>query len=217
MFIPTQRESHPLAFPNAYISTDEPPRRSLIRTALCLLSIVGVGYFGSVMLALSLFWGGYSPVAQFASDYGVGAYGPEMNFGFVLAGAGVISLALVVLSEPGLKKGAALLLVLDGVALAASGFYQTDIEGAAATFHGQVHNAAGVLFFVTSPVAATLLSLGFGRKWSAAALTAVAASVAFAVADGALGLGATGLAERFVILVVFGSLILTSVRLLKGL
>ena len=186
-----------------------------MRTVLCLLTVAGVGYFGSVMLVLSIFWGQYSPVSQFASDYGVGAYGPEMNAGFLLAGAGVVSLAVVELSEPGLQtKAGGLLLVLAGLALVVSGLNQTDIEGAAATFHGQVHNVAGVVFFLTSPVAVVLSSSRFGRRWFAVALSAVAGAAAFVVADGVLELGATGLAERLVILVVFASLILTSARLL---
>ena len=138
-----------------------------------------------------------------------------MNAGFLLAGAGVVSLAVVELSEPGLQtKAGGLLLVLAGLALVVSGLNQTDIEGAAATFHGQVHNVAGVVFFLTSPVAVVLSSSRFGRRWFAVALSAVAGAAAFVVADGVLELGATGLAERLVILVVFASLILTSARLL---
>ena len=216
MFILGATGSPSLAFPNAYIDTDEPPKRSLVRTALCALSVAGVGYLGSVILALSLFWTQYSPISQFASDYGVGAFGPEMNAGFFLAGAGVVSLALVAPSGPGSNhRAAAFLLFLDGLCLVASAFFQTDIEGAAATFHGGVHNFAGVVFFITSPVAVMLLGRRFGSRWFFIALAAVAGAVAFVVANGVLGLGATGLAERMVILVVFSGLILTSVRLLS--
>lgn len=184
----------------------------MARRALCLLAIGGVGFLGLVILMLSLFWTQYSPISQFASDYGVGAYGPEMNAGFFLAGAGVVSLGLV-LPSSGTGKGSGAggaLLALDGIALFASGYFQTDIEGAVATFHGQIHDFAGVTFFLTSPAALLLVSRGFGRRWFAIVVAALAGAVAFVVADGALSLGATGLAERLVILVVFSSLILTS-------
>lgn len=217
MFIPNVNVSQPLAYPNAYISSDEPPKRSLTKTALCGIAIAGIGYFGLVMLVLSLFTTQYSPLSQYASDYGVGAYGPEMNSGFFLAGAGFISLALVVLTSGSgsrTKTGGALL-ALDGLALMMAGSYQADIEGAVATFHGQVHNFAGVMFFLTSPVAMLLVSSRFGRRRFATTFFAMIGAVVFVTLNGVLGLDATGLAERLVLLVLFPSLVFASTSLLN--
>ena len=206
-----------LAFPNAYVSTDEPPRRSLVRTALCALALAGVAYLGIVILVLSLTWSAYSPISQVASDYGVGAYASWMNSGFFLAGAGVIALAAVGVSSGtgrGVRRGSALLL-LAGAALIVSAFFQTDIEGAATTFRGTVHSLAGIVFFITAPVALLLISHGYGRKRFVPTLGALLAAVSLLAAIGALGLDAGGLGERVVILVVFSALLLTSATFLK--
>ena len=205
------------AFPNAYISTDEPPRRSLFGRALGAFAAVGVGYLGLVILALSVATAEYSPVSQFASDYGVGAYGAEMNSGFLLAGLGVFSLALVLAFSQRrrvVRVGGALL-APSGAALVAAGLYRADIEGAAATFHGLAHDVAGAAFFLVTPVALLLIARGFGRTWFRLTLSSLAVAVAAVVANGALGLGATGLAERAVILVVFTSIILTAARVYR--
>ena len=206
------------AFPNAYISTDEPPRRSVSMTVLCALAAIGPGYLGAVILLLSLFSTEYSSVTQVASDYGVGAFAPEMNSGFFFAGVGVVSLAVVAWASSGKRsgKGGSLLLVSSGLALVVNAFYQTDIEGAATTMHGVVHGVAGAVFFFTAPVALLLITHGLGRRrfvLTAAALLLAAASLALGAA---FGLDAAGLEERILILVVFSSFILTAARLLKG-
>ena len=205
------------AFPNAYVNTDEPPGRSMVRRILCAVAAAGVGYFGAVILVLSLETTQYNPVTQFASDYGVGTYGPEMNSGFFLAGAGVIALALTILTSRGTraqKTGAACLLPA-GLALLLSGSFQTDLEGAVPTFHGAVHNIAGVVFFLVSPVGLILISKGFGRLWLVVTAVAFASGLLFAVANSSIGLNATGLSERVVILFLFASMILTSVRVYR--
>lgn len=203
-----------MAFPNAYLSTDEPPGRSWTRGALAIAAIVGVAYFGMVILMLSLGTNQYNPITQFASDYGVGTYGPEMNSGFFLAGVGIIALALAVLTSGGTraqKIGAACLLP-SGLALLLSGFFQTDVEGAVPTFHGAVHNMAGVAFFLVSPVGLMLISKEYGRPWLVVTAVAFGSGLLFAVANSSMGLNATGLSERVVILFVFTSMILTAAR-----
>jgi hypothetical membrane protein len=179
--------------------------------------MAGVGYLGAVILILSLAWTQYSPVTQVASDYGVGAFAPEMNAGFFLAGVGVISLAVAVIrsgATRGQKAGACLFL-LDGLALAVNAFFQTDLEGAAGTLHGTIHAVGGVVFFFTSPVGILLVAHGFGRRWFRGALLSLALAVAALAGNGALGLNAGGLAERVLILVVFLSLILIAARIYR--
>jgi hypothetical membrane protein len=199
------------------VSTDEPPRRSWTLSALCIIAVVGVGYLGAVIFVLSLFWNGYSPISQVASDYGVGAYAFEMNSGFLLAGLGVMSLALALLlsdTTRGQKVGAVLLFPA-GLALVANAFFTTDLEGAAQTLHGIVHGVGGAVFFFTSPVALLLVSRGYGGRWFLATLAALLVAVAGLALDGALMLNAGGLAERGIIFVVFSLLILTAAKIYK--
>jgi hypothetical protein len=212
-FIPNDREVLPLAYPNAYVSTDELPARSWTRSVLSALAILGVGYLGAVILVLSLTSAEYSPVTQVASDYGVGAFAPEMNSGFLLAGLGVLALALAILtSRSGVQRVGAAFLVPAGLALVVNAFFQTDLEGSASTLHGTIHGLGGVVFFVASPVGLLLISRGMGRLRFYLTLAAFVAAAAFLALDGALGLDLAGLCERVMILFVFTSLILTSAK-----
>ncbi len=212
-FIPNDGKAHLLAYPNAYVSTDEPPGRSWTRSALSILAMVGVGYLGGVILVLSLASAEYSPVTQVASDYGVGAYAPEMNTGFFLAGVGVLALALAILtSRSRLEKVGALFLLPAGLALVINAFFQTDIEGAASTLHGTIHAVGGAVFFVAAPVGLLLVSRGMGGLRFYLTLAAFVATAAFLALDGALGLNVAGLGERVMVLFVFASLLLTSAK-----
>jgi hypothetical membrane protein len=208
------REQTVDAFPNAYVSTDEPPARSFIKRGLCVVSAAGVGSLGLVILALNFISTEYSPITQAASDYGVGTYALEMNTAFFFAGLGFLCLAFVAL---GTAKGRAAVagsaaMVPAGVALLFDGFYHADIEGAAVTLNGTIHAVAGVLFFSTASLGLLLMSGQFGRNGRRLVRPGFLVAFAFLVLDGLLGLDASGLAERIVILVVFSSAIANSVR-----
>ncbi|MDE1852687.1 MAG: DUF998 domain-containing protein [Thaumarchaeota archaeon] len=206
-----------LAFPNAYVSTDEPPRRSRVRTALCVAAMVGVGYLGLVILGLSLFSTRYSPITQVASDYGVGTYALAMNSGFFLAGVGVISLGWAAFSSADRRSQriGSVLLFPAGLALVVNAFNPTDIEGAVRTLHGTIHGFGGAVFFFTAPAALLLVTYGLGRRGFFVSLLAFAVAVVLLALDTPLSLNAAGLAERVAILVIFTSAILTSVRILR--
>ena len=205
------------AFPNAYLETDVPRKKSLVETLLASLAIVGVGCLGLVILLLSAFTTEYSPITQVASDYGVGAYAAEMNAGFLLAGVGTISLAvagLLGMEGRSARAGSALFFPA-GAALLLNAFYETDVEGAAQTFHGTVHGLAGVVFFITAPVALLLVARGLGGKRFSLTVLAVALGVGSLVVDTAMALDAAGLAERIMILVVFSCMILTALTIVR--
>ncbi len=179
--------------------------------------MVGIGSLGLVILVLSLFTADYSPVTQVASDYGVGRYALEMNSGFFLAGVGMLSLAVATMTSNlrrSAKVGGALLLP-GGVALIMNAFYQTDVEGAARTFHGLVHGLGGAVFFFTAPVGLLLISAALGRRRFAFTLAAFVAVIVAFILDSVLALNASGLAERFLIGVAFSSAVLTAYRLLR--
>jgi hypothetical membrane protein len=213
-YLMSQEPGPRLAFPNAYVSADEPPRGSVFRRALCLLATTGFSYLGLVILVLSIFTAAYSPVSQVASDYGVGAYALWMDSGFFLAGVGMVGLAAtLVLSQRRrtLRAGGALM-VVSGVALVFDSFFATDIEGSPATTHGTVHAFAGVVFFIVAALALVLVSRGFGKRWFVSVSSGLLVAVAFLALDGALALNASGLGERIAILVIFTSTILTAAK-----
>ena len=203
-----------MAFPNAYLSTDEPPRSSVLRRVLCLVAAAGFSYLGLVILLLSLLTNAYSPVSPAASDYGVGADAVWMNSGFFVAGVGMAGLAgTLVFSQEGraLRSGGALMLV-SGAALIFDSLFATDIEGAPSTFHGDVHSVAGVAFFLLASLAVILISRGIGRNWFVSVSLGLLAALVFLALDGIFALDAGGLGERVVILVVFSSTIMIAVQ-----
>jgi hypothetical membrane protein len=213
----TEGTGDALAFPNAYISTDEVPRRSFAAPVLCGLTVAGVGYLGVVILALSLAPTGYSPVSQVASDYGVGRYAGFMNAGFVAAGVGFLALAAVAAFSRKGRSGSAgsILLGVAGLSVMLDGLYHTDIEGAPVTSGGTVHALAGVAFFLAASLGLLLVSRGFGRRRFLLTLAALAFASASLALNSAFALDANGLAERIVILVVFTSAITTAVTFLR--
>jgi hypothetical membrane protein len=205
------------AFPNAYVSTDESPGRSMVKRVLCVVAAAGVGYLGLVILSLSLFTTVYNPVTQYASDYGVGAFAPLMNSGFYLGGIAMAALSLAAYSSRKGRLGTAgpALLLVSGLALTVDGSFHADIEGGTPTLNGAVHNFAGVVFFTFASLGVLLVNRGLGGRAITPMLFAVVASFALLGLNGALVLDATGLAERIIILVVFGSALATSVRLYR--
>jgi len=179
--------------------------------------MAGIGYLGLVILLLSLFTTGYSPITQVASDYGVGTYAIEMNAGFLVAGVGTISLAavgLLSMVRRSARAGSALFFPA-GVALVLNAFYVTDIEGAVSTVHGTIHGIGGVVFFLTAPVALLLVGYGFGGRRFALTVLAIALGVSSLVLDSVMALDVSGLAERMMILVLFSCMILTALSILR--
>ena len=214
--LPTE-EPRSRAFPNAYLSTDEPPRRSALRRIACAFAAAGFAYLGAVILVLSVITTEYSPISQAASDYAVGPYAPWIGSGFFFAASGMVGLAvtLVLSRRPTTQRAGGVLMLTSGVALLFDSFFATDVEGAPATFHGAVHGVAGVVFFLVSPLALLLVGGGFGRRWLACLSSGLLAAAAFVVADGALALDAFGLVERIAVLVIFSSTILTAARVYR--
>lgn len=178
------------------------------------MAVGGIGYLDIVILALSLGTTEYSPVTQMASDYGVGGFAFWMNSGFFLAGVGFVSLGTVLAfsHRVRLQRAGGALLITAGVALLLSSVNATDIEGTTATVHGTIHGIVGVLFFLSAPIGLLMASRGFGTRWTAYTLAAFGVALLSLILDSALGVGAAGLAERVVILVTFGSAILTALR-----
>lgn len=205
------------AFPNAYIDTDQPPRKSAVKGALALVGAAGAAYFGLTILVLSLISTDYSPMSQFASDYGVGRYAAEMNLGFLVGGVGMISFSLAnaaKMPNRAARFGSALVFMA-GVALMVDSYFTTDIEGASATLHGTIHGFGGLVFFFLAPVGLLAIYSRLGRGRLLAVLGGLAVGATFEVTNSVLSWGAAGLAERILILVIFSSVVAASLSLYR--
>ena len=184
--------------------------------ALALTGLAGTVYLGLTILILHFEPTGYSPVSQLVSDYAVGAFATEMSVGFFAGGFGVAALALAIaLGEDGgrMVKVGALLLMVGGLALFSVGAFPTDVEGAVSTLHGGIHDLLSQVAFSLGPLGMVLVSYEYGLKLFRTTALSLIITWAFFAADGILALNASGLAERFFILVLLGWWGLVSYRI----
>lgn len=207
-----------LAFPNAYLETDEPPRTFPWGKVFALVGVLGIASFVLTIAVLHLEPTGYDPVVRAVSEYAVGAYSYQMQFGFFVGGLGLGSLGVAsyVTNTDRRARVGSILLFFSGVALFAVGAFPTDLEGAQATFHGTVHLALSAVVFIASPSAMLMISSAISRKWLWATLAALAAVVLIASAELPLSVNYSGVVERIYIGVMVAWWTLASLRILRA-
>jgi hypothetical protein len=193
--------------------TDKNPGAGRSPAVLAVIAILGVGYFGSVILALSLIDGQYSPISEAASLYGVGQYAVEMNLGFFIGGIGMIAyaLALGIQNSKRKSRSGATLLLVGGLVLIMDSYFTTNVPGQPGTLHGAIHGAGGFIFFTTGPVGTLLVSRRSGLGQALTTLIGLAIGVVLLIAP----IDTAGLAERIILLVIFASVIFRSLGLLS--
>jgi hypothetical membrane protein len=178
---------------------------------LALIAVVGVSYFGLTILLLTLFTTDFNPITQAASDYGVGPFAIEMNLGFFVGGIGMIAFASANSLQRNAPKSraASVLLLIAGLVLIMDSYFTTNVEGGPSTLHGTIHGFGGLFFFITAPIGILLVSRKISRRRFL--MTLVSLVVGFAILAAPLNAG--GLAERVILLVIFSSVIASSLRL----
>lgn len=162
----------------------------------------------------------YNPISQVASDYGVGRFAIEMNLGFLVGGIGLVAFASASIAVRKMRRISIVgssLLIIDGLVLAMDSFLHTDLEGAPHTPHGIIHSFGGAIFFFTVPVALLLVTYRFGRRRFLLTLAAFLLCLIFEIASSVTSLNTGGLGERVILLVIFVSVIATSLGYLSGL
>ena len=184
------------------------PSTQLTTRALGRLAILGVSYFGLIILLLSLLDTDYNPISQPASDYGVGRFATEMNVGFLVGGIGLIAFAWAIgrLATAQRSRAGSVLFFVAGLVLIMDAYFTTNVEGGPATLHGTIHGFGGFIFFITAPIGVLVISRKFGRV--RVLIAAVGLITGFALL--ALNAGLSGLAERVILLVIFSSVIVAA-------
>ena len=186
-------------------------RRSLIERIPSLFSALAVTYFGLVILVLSLFDKEFNPITVAASDYGVGHFALEMNLGFFIAGLGFAVFAVNYSKQELRRRSRAgpILLFVAGAILVMDSIFTTNLPGGPPSLHGTIHGFGGLIFFITAPVGLLLISIKESRAQFLISL------VSFIIGFVILGMpvDAGGLAERILLLVIFSSVVLRSLRM----
>jgi len=177
--------------------------------ALRLVAILGVGYFGLAILLLSLFDGEFNPITDVASLYGIGQYAIVMNSGFFIGGMGMISFALTLfIHRTGRSSRVApFLLFIAGLILMIDSYFTTSLPGSPPTLHNTIHGFGGLIFFLTGPLGVLLVARKIGRIRLLVTIVAVLVGVILLAAP----INTGGLAERIIIWVVLGSVIVDSI------
>jgi Protein of unknown function (DUF998) len=202
--------------------TSPDARRFRTAAFLALLTIVGMGYYLSSVVAAHLLRPDIDPVSEPVSNYAVGPYG----FGIAIAifALGVGSLALVLglhlgIAPPGMSRVGLLLLALYGVGQLGVALFPIDAEGAQTTT-GLIHNIAGNISFFCFPPAAILLSLSMGKdeRWSSLKRPALALGLlvlveAILVMVSANVVGGFGIAQRLFLFTTVLWFLLVAIRL----
>jgi hypothetical membrane protein len=187
------------------------PEPNLSPGILPLVAVACVGYFGLVILVLSLFSTQFSPISQAASDYGIGSFALAMNAGFFVAGVGMIAFAVSLRRASRGFRVTPVLLTISGLVLMMDSYFHTNLEGTPANTAAMIHGFGGFFFFLTAPIGILLVSRRFGlaRFLVTLAMLLVGFAILFA------NIGLFGLGERLVLLTIFSSVIIDCVSLSK--
>lgn len=180
---------------------------------LILVSVLGVLYFGLVILLLSTLTSDVNPVTEVASLYGIGPYAIEMNTGFFMGGIGMLAFAITIWSPssgPYRSRVGAVLLFIAGLVLVMDSYFNTDPPAGPTTTHGIIHAFGGLFFFITGNLGLLTVARKFSRMRFLLTLTGVLVGFVL-LADASLDAG--GLAERLILLVIFASVIADALSL----
>lgn len=189
-----------------------PPARTPTRP-VALVALAGVAVFAALLALQSIFRGDRSPVRDFVSEYAVGTHGWVQTIAFVILGTAELALGSALWLASSGRRGLHVVAVLVGAGCLVdwtSALFEIDLDGAPTTTHGQVHDIAGMVGFLSLTIAMVILWLvgrrtpgwrGVARWSGAAALLMVVGFVAVGTAEPA---GWGGLAQRYVIVVFLG-------------
>ena len=186
------------------------------------LGVAGAALFGAAVVALHYLEPGMTPHDHFVSEYSITGSGPLMKVAFLLLASGVLCLALGLRAAfvPGRRVRWAwiLMVVAAGGYAAAAAFDSDPIESVAAgadpTWHGMLHDLAGLVAFLGTIGAAFVLRGVFRRStpWQPLAGVAglfglgLAALLVLVLASPAGAVGVSQRAFLVVLLVWFGVL-----------
>ncbi len=174
--------------------------------ALALATLTSVGVFPLIVLALNVRQApdGYNAGRDAVSDLALGRGGAMMALAFCSLAVGTLLYAALLQRSSGRAPVRTSMLRLAGALSFVSAAFHTDATGAAATTHGEIHNAAGIATFVAMLAAMATSAWRFRRDsaWGGFALptTVLAlAGVAGFLLVPALGQDHFGISQRILI------------------
>lgn len=132
--------------------------------SLALASLLSLSSFPVLVIALNVIQSDhYSGIREAMSNLALGRAGWLMTLAFILLAVGSILLGATIRRATGRAIIAPALLAVVGLLTFISAGFQTDPDGATASFHGQVHMVAGVTTFLVLVATIAASSISFRR------------------------------------------------------
>jgi hypothetical membrane protein len=204
-----------------------PPAAWTPARILAAVGAAGPLVFLAVATLAGLLDPGYNTRTQTVSELAVGPHGWIQTVNFYIFGASIVAFALALFR--GLRRrsyAGALLLIVVGACVFASGLYPTDLKGAPVTSAGTIHNQLFLLAFLALMISYVFHAVALRREgsWRGYALyTALTAPATFSLMFVFVGFGSdpgdplyggAGLIQRALIAVAFGWMTVIGRRLL---
>lgn len=181
--------------------THQPSTKALATTAAGAVAV-----FPLIVFALNLLQGsdGYRTSRQAVSELALGRGGTLMAVAFCSLGVGTILLGTVIGRTTEHARLPVALLTLAGLLSFVSAAFHTDLTGAHATTHGNIHNTAGIITFLAMLVTMAIESRRFRneepwRRFATPTIVLTAAGVVTFFLIPALGAGQFGISQRLFI------------------
>jgi hypothetical protein len=192
--------------------------------SVATLSLVGILYFASAILALHFLRTDCNPIRQATSEYAVGPYGLLMTSAFFSLSVGSLALVLGLyqgVSQPARSRVGLGLLGVWGGAILIAGLFPVDLQGAPQSTSGTIHQINAPVAFLSLTTGAILVSRGFkdDEKWRPFHRFALMLSLVMLAEFLGIGLiiamesGFAGLAQRVFIATFVTWLLPTAARL----
>ena len=198
---------------------------SISSRALGLIVIGTVLYWSSVALAMHVLEPEFSPIRNPMSAYVVGVYGSWMSTTYVVLCAALLSVGYglaTTLARTRLTRTAFSLLLTAAAGALLAGFFPMDFPGPPQTTSGRLHALGGALCFPAWVLGVFLFSLSVhrDRSWRKVSRALLAISmgsigVLLLAVLSLLVLGFAGYAQRLLVAMLFGWMILVGNQLIR--
>jgi hypothetical protein len=137
---------------------------ALSTRSLTGIALAGLATFPIIVVVLHLVQRGhYHPLSQAVSELALGRGGSLMAVAFVASGMGTLCAAAVLRRTLTGSRTVAAILSVSALGSFVSAVFHADGEAAKTSTHGQIHQAAGVLTFVSVVLVMFLCSRRFRR------------------------------------------------------
>jgi len=167
-----------------FIQGDDTVHEFLNIKLIAMISLIGIGYFVVIIIAMHKLRPDYNFRSRYISEYAVGKYGQLAASSFVIYGLSILGIYLclqTIMPVNARSNIGLILMAIWGVAKVIAGFFNSDLKTEQMSRHGIVHSITANIGVVASVICTIFLSIGFAlneRTQSIALVTLIIGLVA---------------------------------------